>query len=59
MQTLSDRRLRSKQAQDGQSIRVIAGLDPAIPTAVARPCLSDRDGRDNPGHDGSERLIAR
>ena len=32
---------------------VIAGLDPAIPINVARPCLVKRDGRVEPGHDGS------
>jgi hypothetical protein len=36
---------------------VIAGLDPAIPINVARPCLFERDGRVKPwvkpGHDDS------
>ena len=30
---------------------VIAGLDPAIPMMVARPCLPKRDARDKRGHD--------
>jgi len=31
-------------------IEVIAGLDPAIPHGKAL-CVSERDGRDMPGHD--------
>ena len=30
---------------------VIAGLDPAIPIMVARPCQFNRDGRNKSGHD--------
>jgi hypothetical protein len=33
---------------------VIAGLDPAISMLWARPRHVHRDGRDKPGHDGSE-----
>jgi hypothetical protein len=32
---------------------VIAGLDPAIPIIMARPCHVKRDGRVKPGHDES------
>ena len=30
----------------------MAGLDPAIPTPVARPCPMNRDARHKAGHDG-------
>jgi hypothetical protein len=39
-------------------IAVIAGLDPAIPTMLARPRLIKRDGRVKPGHDQLSGLSA-
>jgi hypothetical protein len=42
-----------ESARSNGPLAVIAGLDPAIPIAVARPCLGKRDGRVKPGHDDS------
>src|ERR1700688_651042 len=40
-------------------IGVMRGLDPRVPIQWAMHCLSDRDGRDKPGHDGGTNLCER